>query len=119
MALGQQGLTARQDMAAAFAAKALWGFLATADPGSGTSVANEAAGGSPAYARVSLAGWSAPDVNGQITVTVTFNVPAGNYTYAGIALTASGSTRYVSGPIGNNVYGSQALHTQTFILQVP
>lgn len=118
MALGAAGLLARQDMAAAFAAKGLWGFLAIGDPGTGNTVANEAAGGSPAYARVSLAGWSAPDANGQITVTVTFNVPAGTYTYAGIATSQSGATRYASGPITSTTYGSQALHTQTFILQV-
>jgi plastocyanin len=110
-------LPARQDMAAKFATVGLYGFLCTADPGTGTAVGSEATGGSPAYARKALT-WSAPDASGQITATVTFDVPAGTYTFAGISTASTGSTRYVSGSIGTNTYGAQALHTQTFTLQV-
>lgn len=105
-------LQARQAEAAAYAAQALYAFMCQGDPGTGSTVANEAAGGSPAYARKALT-WSAPDINAQVTATVTFDVPAGTYTYAGVATTASGATQFDSGAIASVTYASQAQHTLT------
>jgi hypothetical protein len=52
-------LSEKQDMAAYYGTEALYAFMATGDPGTGTTVANEAAGGSPAYVRLPIP-WSAP-----------------------------------------------------------
>lgn len=59
----------------------------TADPG--TTGANEATGGSPAYARVATTWGTA--ANGQISGgPVTINLPAGTYTYAGLWKSVNG-----------------------------
>jgi hypothetical protein len=52
-------LSQKQDMAAYYGTKAVYAFMATGDPGTGTTVANEAAGGSPAYVRLPIP-WGAP-----------------------------------------------------------
>lgn len=55
--------------------------LHTADPG--TTGANEATGGSPAYARKAIT-WGATDASGDTVGTeVVFDAPAGTYTHAG------------------------------------
>lgn len=54
--------------------------LATGNPGSTTTPANEATGGSPAYARVATT-WSAGSTGVQNGTAVTINVAAGTYTY--------------------------------------
>jgi hypothetical protein len=111
------GLAERQALAAKFGTDALYGFVATGDPGSGTTVANEASGGSPAYVRKPLT-WSAPDANGQITASATFDVAAGTYTFAGLSSAVSGATQLASTATAAKTYGGQALHTVTFTLRV-
>jgi hypothetical protein len=111
------GLAERQALAAKFGTDALYGFVATGDPGSGTTVANEASGGSPAYARKPLT-WSAPDANGQITASATFDLQAGTYTYAGLASSVSGATQLANVATAAKTYTGPAQHTVTFTLRV-
>jgi len=66
-----------------------WISLHTGAPGSTSTPANEASGGSPAYARQSTT-WT---VAGSTATgsAVTFNVPAGTYSYMGVCSASSGS----------------------------
>lgn len=68
-------------MLTALAAQATTASLHTGDPG--TTGANEATGGSPAYARKTIAWGTA--TNGSIAAsTIVFDVPAGTYSYFGL-----------------------------------
>lgn len=70
--------------AAALAISALGNTISlhTGDPG--TTGANEATGGSPAYARKTTT-WAAGAVDGVVTGSaVSFDVPAGNYSWLGV-----------------------------------
>lgn len=86
-----------------------------ADPS--TTGANEASGGSPAYARVATT-WSAP-ANGQVTGSqVTVNLPAGKYTHAGLWNAATGGTFIDKVAIAETTLGAQGtlLITPTFTI---
>ena len=79
--------------------------LATGAPGSTATPANEATGGSPAYARVATT-WTV--VGGVATGSaVTINVPAGTYSYM---LLCSGSS-------GNNMVDWCAISPQVITTQ--
>jgi hypothetical protein len=70
----------------------IYASLHTGAPGS--TGANEATGGSPAYARKVLA-FSASSAGAKaLSGAVIFDIPAGTYSYVGFWLTASGSTGY-------------------------
>lgn len=87
----------------------------TADPGS--TGANEASGGSPAYARVATTWGSA--ANSAISGSqVTINLPAGTYTYAGLWSAASGGTFIDKVAISSTTLGAQGtlLITPTFTM---
>lgn len=79
-------------------ARLLYMALFTADPG--TTGANEATGGSPAYARIQVT-WGASDqANGPTkTQQMTFDVPAGTYTHAGYFDAAIGGTFRGANPL--------------------
>ena len=84
----------------------------TGDPG--TTGANEISGGSPAYARQQTS-WGTAS-NGQIAgLQVTFNLPAGQYTYVGL-WTNNGSTFLDKIAISSTTLGAQGtlLVTPTF-----
>lgn len=66
----------------------------TADPG--TTGANEATGGSPAYARKQTT-WAAGANGVKVGSKITADVPAGTYTHAG--MWSSGGTFISGGPI--------------------
>jgi hypothetical protein len=90
-----------------------WISLHTASPG-GTG-ANEASGGSPAYARQQTTWGSAS--NSQISGSqVTINVPAGTYTYAGLWTAQTGGTFVDQVQISSTTLGAQGtlLITPTF-----
>lgn len=90
--------------------------LHTASPG--TTGANEASGGSPAYARKALA-WTPGASDGvNNAAQVTFDVPAGTYTHIGIWSAATGGTFLDSAAIGSSQFGSQGqiLVTPTFTM---
>lgn len=76
-------------LAVEYGIDAAYAALFTADPGTTGTVVGEATGGSPAYARKAIT-WSAP-TNGVITATVTFDVPAGTYTYAAVTTSLTGA----------------------------
>ncbi|WP_327139345.1 phage tail fiber protein [Nocardia sp. NBC_01327] len=85
----------------------------TADPGS--SGANEASGGSPAYARIQTTWGTA--ASSQITGSaVTINLAAGTYTYAGIWTAATGGTFIDKVAIASTTLGAQGslIVTPTF-----
>ena len=80
------GNALRTNSGASIISAATYISLHTADPT--TTGANEATGGSPAYARVAVT-WGTPTFSaGTETVlnsnTITFNVPAGTYAYFGL-----------------------------------
>lgn len=111
-------LTERQALITKFGTDAAYGCVFTGDPGTGPANANEATGGSPAYARVALV-WSAPDSNGQITASANFNVPAGTYTYVGTASASTGATVTNSVAITSTTYAAQAVLTVNFVARMP
>jgi hypothetical protein len=86
-----------------------WMGLATGNPGSSNSPANEATGGSPAYARQSTT-WnvSGPSALG---TAVVFNVAAGTYTYMILCSSSSGNTQIDWCPITPQVLSQQSTIT--------
>lgn len=101
------GMTSATKETAATAVTGLgsWISLHTADPGAtGTS---EAAGGTPAYSRLQTvwtAGASDGVVNGSL---VTFDVPAGTYSFAGLWSASTGGTFVGSCAISPTTLGGQ------------
>lgn len=80
--------TQKENLAVAYGNSATYGSLHTAAPG--TTGASEVTGGS--YARKALT-WSAGSVDGQVSVTVTFDVPASTtVTHIGVWSALSGGT---------------------------
>lgn len=91
-------------LANAYAGLGTWIALHTADPG--TNGANEATGGSPAYARKQTT-WGAAS-NGAITGSeVTIDAPAGTYTHASIYSAATGGVFVDKVAITSTTLGSQ------------
>jgi len=80
----------KENLAVAYGTNAAFASLHSADPGS--TGASEISGGSPAYARKALT-WAAGTVDGAVTATATFDVPASTaITHAGIWSTAVAGT---------------------------
>jgi hypothetical protein len=79
-----------QTMISDYSGLGAWIGLFTGAPGSTNAPANEASGGSPAYARQETS-WT---VSGATAIGsgVTINVPAGTYTYMGLFSAATGNT---------------------------
>jgi hypothetical protein len=90
--------TTRQSLAAQYATLGTWIGVCTGDPGTTSTPANEATGGSPAYARVATT-WTAGAGGVENGSAVTINVAAATYTYI---LLASGSS-------GNNMIDKAAV----------
>lgn len=80
--------TSKQTMANSYAAAATWVGVATGNPGSTTTPANEATGGSPAYARQQTT-WTAGSGGIQNGSAVTINAAAATYTFALLASAAT------------------------------
>lgn len=84
-------LAQRNAMATAYGTAAPYGDLFTADPGTTGTVTGEVTGGSPAYARKSMA-WGAAAASA-ITGTATFDVPSGTtVTYFGVTVSSTLAT---------------------------
>jgi len=81
----------REALANAYSALGAYISLHTGDPG--TTGANEATGGSPAYARKQTT-WATGDASDGVETgsQVTFDVPAGTYTHVGIWSATTGGT---------------------------
>lgn len=78
----------KETLATAYTALGAWVSLHTSDPGS--TGANEATGGSPAYARKQTT-WTAGSSDGIVAGSeVSIDVPAGSFTHAGIWSAATG-----------------------------
>ncbi|MFB7719323.1 hypothetical protein [Nocardia sp. NPDC056100] len=102
-------------LCAAYAGIAPTVYVSVHSTDPGVTGANEASGGSPAYARVATT-WAAP-ANGQITGSqVTINLPAGTYAYAGLWSAATGGTFIDKVAIAPTTLGAQGtlLITPTF-----
>jgi hypothetical protein len=85
--------------------------LHTGNPGSTSTPANEATGGSPAYARKATT-WTVSGAQATGSA-VTFNVPAGTYSYMGVCSGSSGNNLVDWGPITPQVVASQTTITLT------
>lgn len=81
----------KQTMSNYYATLGTWIGAATGNPGSTTTPANEATGGSPAYARVQTT-WTAGSGGVNNGSAVTLNVPSGTYTYILLASAAALAT---------------------------
>lgn len=104
----------KESLATAYTGLGAYISLHTSDPGStGTG---EATGGSPAYAR-KLTAWTAGGSDGVSNGSqVTFDVPAGTYTYVGLWSAVTGGTFRDKCAITSTVLGGQGqvLVTPTF-----
>ncbi len=86
--------------------------LHTSDPS--TTGANEATGGSPAYARKAITWNAASGGNLDNNANPVFDVPAGTYSHFGLWSDATGGTYYGGGPLSAvEVYASQGTYTLT------
>lgn len=93
-------------LAAAYAGYGSWVGLATGAPGTTSTPANEASGGSPAYARKNTT-WSAGSTGVQNGTAVTIDVAAATYTYVLLASNSSGNNMTDNATITSVVMGAQ------------
>lgn len=102
----------RETLAVAYGTAATHGALYTTAPG-GTA-GTEVTGGSPAYARKPLT-WAAGTVDGVVTATATFDVPAGT-TVVGVGLhTALTGGTYLDGvTVTSQAFATQGTYQVTF-----
>lgn len=96
----------KEALADAYIALGAYVSLHTGDPS--TTGANEATGGSPAYAR-KLTTWSADVVDDGVRAgtEVTIDVPAGTYTYAGLWTASTSGTFIDKVAITSTTLGAQ------------
>lgn len=104
---------AKNAMLDGLGAVALYASVHTGDPGS--SGANEASGGSPAYARQSVS-WLSASAGSMSSTSLTFDVPAGTYSWLGLWSASTGGTYYykIQFPT-SQVYGSQGTLPIAFV----
>lgn len=88
----------QNSMCDGLAAVAIFDSLHTGDPS--TTGANEATGGSPAYARKSITYAAAASGQRASNVAVTFDVPAGTYYFVGKFSASTAGTFYGFAPLG-------------------
>lgn len=102
----------KNSLATKYGADAVYAALFTADPGTTGTVVGEVTGGTPAYARKSIA-WGAASA-GVITGTVTFDVPTGvTITFAGVCTALTGSTLIDKITVTSQAFASQGTYTLT------
>jgi hypothetical protein len=89
---------------------AVFASLHTADPS--TTGANEATGGSPAYARKAITWNTAASGALDNNANPVFDVPAGTYTHFGLWSAATGGTFYGGGALSaSETFGAQGQYT--------
>ena len=109
MALSNAGKDVMLD---ALADVAVYVSLHTADPG--TTGANEATGGSPAYSRKSITWNTAANGNLDSSNQPVFDVPAGTYSHFGLWSAATGGTFYGGGALSaSETFAAQGTYTLT------
>jgi hypothetical protein len=103
--------TTASDLATYYSELGNWVGLAVGPPGASTAPANETTGGSPAYARQSIS-WT---VTGAAAIgsSVTFNVPAGTYSYMLLCSASSGNNMIDWCPIAPQIATGQTTITLT------
>jgi|SRR6516164_9241861 hypothetical protein len=98
--------TTRQTLSNAYVAIGGYVAVATSDPGITSTPANEATGGTPAYARM-LTTWT-PGTGGVNTGSaVTIDLAPGTYTYVFLATAATGATMFDKAAITSVDYSVQ------------
>ena len=106
-----QTVTMRNALATAYGTNAAYGALYTTAPGG--SAGTEVTGGSPAYARKSLA-WGAASAS-VVTVTATFDVPASTTVVGAGVHTAITAGTYLDGAsVTSQNFASQGTYALTF-----
>jgi hypothetical protein len=83
--------TSRQALADAYKALGNWIGVATGDPGTTNTPANEVVGGTPAYARKQTT-WTSGSGGALTGTAATVDVPAGTFTHVLLASAATGAT---------------------------
>lgn len=103
--------TQKNTLAQAYANAALYGAAYTT--AAGASAGTEPPGGSPAYARKSLA-WGAPS-NGVTSAAATFDIPSGQTIVSAGVHTALTAGTYLDGAnVTSQVFSSQGTYALTF-----
>ena len=101
----------KENLAVAYGNAATHVSLHTADPG--TTGTSEVTGGSPAYAR-KAATWTAGTVDGVVTVTVTFDVPASTtVTHVGLWTALTGGSFLDKAAVTSQAFASQGTYQVT------
>ena len=101
----------KENLAIAYGNMATHAALYTTAPGS--TAGTEPSGGSPAYARRPLT-WTAGTVDGTVTATAEFNVPAGaTIVGAGVHTALTGGTYLDGGTVTSQAFGTQGTYTLT------
>lgn len=102
----------RENLAIAYGNSALFAALFTSTT-TGTTPGTEVTGGAPAYARKAVT-WAPGTVDGTVTATVTFDVPAGaTIVGAGVYSAATAGTYLDGGPVTSQAFASQGTYTLT------
>jgi len=103
--------TQRENLAVAYGNAATHAALYTTAPGG--SAGTEPSGGSPAYARKVLT-WAPGTVDGTVTATAVFDVPAGaTIVGAGVHTALTGGTYLDGGTVTSQAFGTQGTYTLT------
>ena len=98
----------KENLAVAYGTNATYAALYTTAPGA--SAGTEPTGGSPAYARKALT-WTAGSVDGVVTATATFDVPAGaTIVGAGVHTAVTGGTYLDGGAVTSQAFASQGTY---------
>ena len=106
-----QTVTQRNTLATSYGTTATFGALYTTAPGAAQGT--EVAGGTPAYARKSLA-WGAA-VGSAITVTVVFDVPAGvTVVGSGMHTALTAGTYLDGGTVTSQAFATQGTYSCVF-----
>jgi len=102
----------RENLAIAYGNSATHAALFTTAP-TGTTAGTEVTGGSPAYARKALS-WTAGAVDGSVTATATFDVPAGaTVAGAGLYTAITGGTYLDGATVTSQAFAAQGTYTLT------
>lgn len=101
----------RENLAVAYGNAATYAALYTTAPGA--TAGTEPTGGSPAYARKPVT-WTAGTVDGSVTATVVFDVPAGTTIVgAGLHTALTAGTYLDGGAVTSQNFSSQGTYTLT------
>jgi len=106
--------TAKNVMLDALAAVMVKVALHTGDPGGANSASNEVTGGSPAYARKTIA-WNAASAGSvdDSTNGLVFDVPAGTTVSWVSFWNSAGTVRYLKKNVTDETFGAQGTYTLT------